>query len=350
MVLDQALLDFLPQGAIQLAGQEVAAFNRGALAWFPLLTIGGRAPEELLGLAQSGAEAASLSLQGRTCLVSCRRQRDSILFLLCQGEEGLPLTSGQLDGVLYQLRQQLGDICFTVPILFSYLKKEEEQVRLNEVNRRLYQMIRLTENLDFLREGEEDFVPVAMDLVLLCNQVTQETSSLLGELGITLSFYTDCPVLMIQGSPGLLRRMLLGLIANSAQAAPGGQISLRLGRLDQRAIITMSDSGQLAENRSLPQLLTGQSEGVIPGPGQGAGLGLAVVRRIVELHEGSLLVRRGVSGGLETTIALPKGEPGLGLSVKSPAIERGGGLSPLLVELSPVLPPRFFQEESLPED
>lgn len=80
----------------------------------------------------------------------------------------------------------------------------------------------------------------------------------------------------------------------------------------------------------------------------GLGLGLRAARRAAQLHDGALVLENRETGGVRAVLSLPikKGEGGL---LKSPAMgyDLAGGFSPVLVELSGVLPSRTFLPQSL---
>ena len=97
------------------------------------------------------------------------------------------------------------------------------------------------------------------------------------------------------------------------------------------------------EEGSLDALFSsGQPEGQIPNPQDGAGMGLAIARHIVSLHGGALLLEER-QGGLFAVVSLPTGPLSPSLTVRTPRVEENGGISPVLMELSDVLPLSIFQ-------
>ena len=108
-----------------------------------------------------------------------------------------------------------------------------------------------------------------------------------------------------------------------------------------------SNSGSTPDDGQLSALLEGASPHLLPEPGEGAGMGLPIIRHIVALHGGTLLLERREPGGLAATVSLPTGPLSMDLTLSTPAPERSGGLSPLLVELSDVLPSSLYQPEDI---
>ena len=139
--------------------------------------------------------------------------------------------------------------------------------------------------------------------------------------------------------------MLLGLISNSVQTMRGGVVLLSLRRQGDRAVLSLTDSGERPSDRQVAALLQQDTDQAIPQPGQGAGLGLSVVRHIAALHRGTMLVEWGEKAPV-ILISLPAGAQER-LAVRTPEVQQDGGLSPLLVELSDVLPPQLFGQEGL---
>lgn len=184
-----------------------------------------------------------------------------------------------------------------------------------------------------------------MDLAGLCRQTMEEASAVLEGLGVFPRFDSPLSSLIVSGDLQLLRRMLLELISNAVRAGARGTIRLTLKKQGRRAALSLSADGATATQRQLCSMLQQDSCQSIPAPESGAGLGLSVVRRILDLHGGAMLTELGQSSSfLFLPIAAPES-----LS-KEPApipLQTDGGLSPLLAALADVLPADLFRLDDL---
>ncbi len=110
--------------------------------------------------------------------------------------------------------------------------------------------------------------------------------------------------------------LLQNLISNAVQYTPrGGQIQVVLENEGLNVLVLrVRDSGP-----GVPPALRSKlfERFFRQGPGQGAGLGLSIVARIVELHNGSIALRDSPLGGLEVCVRVPRSEPLTGYG-KSP--------------------------------
>ena len=216
------------------------------------------------------------------------------------------------------------------------------------LSKSFHRMFRLVSNLDYMRASAAQegglFRPVTMDLAGLCRQLAQDAGGLLARAGTQLAYESDTLSVLISGDPQLLQKLLLELISNSVRAAPGGRIVLQLRRLGNRAALSAPTARR--SGAELASMLQQDSDQNLPLPGQGAGLGLPIARHIVSLHQGTLLVEWG-GAAPPVLVSLPAGRPEPRVSVQTPPPCRDGGLSPLMVELSDVLPAELFGLEGL---
>ena len=342
----QALLDTFPEGVVQLRSGAVAAVNAMARHYLPQLEPGQPCPEALL-LPRSGPMGAGTFAAGPAVYTySCAAARGEQTVLFRPAPQ-TALTQRQLEGVIYQLRTLLGEVLAEVGPATA---APETPVAADAFSKSFHRLFRLVGNLEYMQQaaGAEGvlFRPVTMDLDGLCRHVVQQAYSLLREVGVELEYEPAQTGLLIPGDPELLQRLLLGLIANAARAAGGGRVTLSLRRQGGRALAAVSDNGPLPDAKQIAAIFQQGGGEDLPLPGQGAGLGLPIARHIVALHKGSLLVEWGQSAP-SVVLSLPTGPLDGRVSVHTPAIQRDGGLDPVLTELSDLLPPRLFGLEGL---
>ena len=106
----------------------------------------------------------------------------------------------------------------------------------------------------------------------------------------------------IQTDPTMIRRALTNLVNNALQAMPeGGVLELDAFKTEQAAIITVSDTGIGIPEEIKPRLFTP----LVTTKAKGQGLGLAVVKRLVEALGGAITFESKKGTGTKFTITLP---------------------------------------------
>lgn len=99
-----------------------------------------------------------------------------------------------------------------------------------------------------------------------------------------------------------IRQVLVNLLENAAWAAGGGRVQARVAQEAGQLVYTVRDQGPGFSEEDLPRIF----EPFVTGRTDGTGLGLAVARRIVELHGGTITARNHPQGGAELRVALPR--------------------------------------------
>jgi signal transduction histidine kinase len=109
----------------------------------------------------------------------------------------------------------------------------------------------------------------------------------------------------------LIRRALENLISNAIRFTPeGGLISVRAERFGDTVCLSVADSGSGILTEDIDRIFEFRYRGKVQGdPNRcgSLGLGLALVRRVVELHHGDVVARNLELGGAEFVISLPAG-------------------------------------------
>lgn len=110
-------------------------------------------------------------------------------------------------------------------------------------------------------------------------------------------------------NPGLMRLVLRNLMANALAYGPAdANVVVRISDSDEplALIIDVCDEGAGFPPDLLPRLFTRGARGHHVNNPRGHGLGLYIVRRIMEMHEGSVEVRQGVPGGTTMRLVIPQ--------------------------------------------
>ena len=340
--LIQSLLDALPESAVLIRGGLVAASNERARQYLPQLVPGAPLPDCIV-LPEEGESGTGVFTAGSAVYsYSCKSGPEGWMLSFRPSPRQAALKDWQMEGALAQLRTLLGDVLAEVGAAPGGTPAE--------FNKTFHRLFRLMNNLELIQlaAGEEgvSFHPVTMDLAGLCRDVVRDAGDLLREAGIVLEYRSRESGLLIPGDPELLRKLLLDLISNAARAVGEGRIDMTLRRSGSWAVVSVSNVGAAPTRRQLDALLQEDREGTLPLPGQGAGLGLPIARHIAALHRGKLLVQGG-GQALGVLVSLPTGPLDSRSSVRAPVVQRDGGLDPVLMELSDVLPARLFGLEGL---
>ena len=127
--------------------------------------------------------------------------------------------------------------------------------------------------------------------------------------GIRLQTLLDSRIGPVRGDPNRLQQVMWNLLANAIKFTPkGGRVTLSLERVDSQIEITVDDSGIGIDAEFLPFVFDRfrQADAGIGRRYGGLGLGLSIVKSLVELHGGTVRVNSpGRDRGATFTVALP---------------------------------------------
>ncbi|WP_437645643.1 PAS domain-containing protein [Sorangium sp. So ce362] len=113
----------------------------------------------------------------------------------------------------------------------------------------------------------------------------------------------------MSGDPDRLQQVMWNLLSNAVKFTPkGGRVTVRVGRSDSQVMIAVADNGKGIVRSLLPYVFDRfrQGDSSPTRAHGGLGLGLAIVRHLVELHGGTVEAEsRGEGGGATFTVTLP---------------------------------------------
>ena len=125
---------------------------------------------------------------------------------------------------------------------------------------------------------------------------------------IEISTHVEAPDTIVKADVERLQQVLWNLLANAVKFTPAsGAIDVYLEKHDSLAEIRIEDSGPGIPEQFLPHIFErfSQADGSITRKHGGLGLGLAIVRHLVELHGGTVSASNRKNGGAVLTVQLP---------------------------------------------
>lgn len=152
------------------------------------------------------------------------------------------------------------------------------------------------------RSQLHDFAPV--DLAEVVHQALHEALPLTGPERRVQLAVVDAPVTVI-GDALLLREALKNLLDNAVKYAPDGPLQIALTVDGNDAVLTVADHGPGIAAADAGRVFERFARGE-HAPAGGAGLGLPIVKRVIDGHGGHVDLSNRPQGGLVATIRLPR--------------------------------------------
>jgi len=236
----------------------------------------------------------------------------------------------------HELRSPLGAILTWVTLLRSGRVDEARSAHaLEAIERNTRLQVKLIEDLlDVSRiiSGKMRLEMALVDLEAVVEAALDSVRPAAAARGVVLRAFPGAGVGQVSGDAGRLQQVVWNLLSNAVKFTPkSGHVEVHLEAANSQAQIRVVDSGRGIDPAFLPHIFerfrqadssTTRSEG-------GLGLGLAIVRHLVELHGGAVEAEsRGLGEGATFTVRLPlpavrgEGRPGeRGTTIHGKAID-----------------------------
>lgn len=242
----------------------------------------------------------------------------------------------------HELRNPLAPVRAALYLLERAPAGSDTARRAQEViGRQVGHMTHLVDDLldvSRIARGRIELRRAPLDLAEVARRVVEDHRAPFAERGVGLELVDPSTPLPVLGDETRLSQAIANLLGNALKfTPPGGRASVRLGADPARreATVDVVDTGQGIAPEVLPSLFEpfAQADRSLDRSLGGLGLGLVLVKSLVELHGGSVAVASGgVGQGATFTLRLPLRS---GLTAPSPAPrpeERAGSRRVLVIE------------------
>ena len=257
------------------------------------------------------------SIKGALCLVSDITDRKRMEMQLFQQAEELQKAGQRKDEFLamlaHELRNPLAPLANTLQIIRMQIKGNIlVEDSLDIAGRQIQHMTRLLEDLfdvSRITRGIVELRKKVFDLNTVVEHATRAAIPVFESLRHVVSISLPSDPLRIDGDPTRLEQVVTNLLNNAAKyTEPGGRITVTLSRERDQAVLRVRDSG-IGITPEMQQIIFDlfvQADHSLDRARGGLGIGLTLVRSLVELHGGRISVSSSGPGeGTEFTVSIP---------------------------------------------
>lgn len=212
-----------------------------------------------------------------------------------------------------------------INVIFSALQMEEVLLKnysgknsysdkfkyIKMMKQNCYRLLRLIDNLIDITKIDNDYLninEINQDIVSLIENVTLSVANYISSKGISITFDTDVEEKIIAHDPEKMERIILNLLSNAVKFTPRkGKISVRIEEHTSHIFIRVKDTGKGIPDNKLDSIFERfvQVDKSLKRTHEGSGIGLSIVKSLVELHGGKISVISKEGEGTEFIIHIP---------------------------------------------
>lgn len=225
-------------------------------------------------------------------------------------------TAGEVLRILgHELRSPVAAIVSLLQAVeVGHVKNPENTLKMvGRARKRAEELLPLVNDvmeLGNLTAADKSSLNETVSMLSVCAGVHELLELMFSEKGISfsLSVPPDSPYLPVRGRESFLRRVVQNLCVNAFKYnKPGGSISLRVFQEGKSVVVVVADTGVGIPASDLPHVFSFLYRGrqAKRNPDGGLGLGLSMVKQIVEVHGGGISVESEEGKGTVVTVRLP---------------------------------------------
>ena len=218
--------------------------------------------------------------------------------------------------ISHELRTPLNVIYCSQQMLGATLEKKEQcdqqmNKYLKMIKQNSYRLLRLIGNLIDITKIDASSFDVKLvntDIIKLVEDITLSVAGFVENKGLTFTFDTTIEEKLICCDPDKIERIVLNLLSNAVKfTEKGGSIFVNIYTEDESVCISVKDTG-IGIPEEMKYLIFDRFIQVDKSTSkkcEGSGIGLALVKSLVEMHQGTIQVNSEIGQGSEFIIKLP---------------------------------------------
>lgn len=168
---------------------------------------------------------------------------------------------------------------------------------INSIKQNSYRLLRIINNLIDMTRIDTGFYEIQLgnyDFIKIIEDITMLVMDYIKEKNINIVFDTDIEELVIACDHDKIEHVILNLLSNAIKYTPkGGEIIVYIKYKKDKVIVSVKDNGVGISKDKLGLIFEkfGQANYCLTRPCEGSGIGLSLVKSLIELHGGNVYVK-----------------------------------------------------------
>jgi PAS domain S-box-containing protein len=238
--------------------------------------------------------------------------------LLNESREYNKLINEFFVNISHEVRTPLNVILGAIQVMEVYSCKGEDffdkdkfSRYLKSIKQNCFRLLRLINNMIDLSKAGAGFLEPTMkngDIISTVEDIVQSVAEYIKDKGVGLVFDTEIEEKHMAFDPDKMERIILNLLSNSTKfTRPGDKISVLIYDKGNNISISVKDTGIGIPEEKLKSVFERfvQVDKSLTRNHEGSGIGLSLVKSLVELQGGTIGVRSAIGEGTEFIISLP---------------------------------------------
>ena len=263
-------------------------------------------------LVESLAATAAIAIENTRLFAEEERRATELARALAQQRDLDRLKSEFIQNVSHELRTPLAIAHGYAELLnngeLGQLQPEQQE-SVAIIARRVRTLIQMMNDMAAVLDAESQALQqVSVSPATMVSEILEAFESTAGQAGLTLSAEIAPDLPLILGNPAHLRQVVDNLLGNAAKFTPaGGAVTVRLRQHGDNIVLEVTDTGIGIPPDQVDRIFDRfyQVDGSMSRRYGGTGLGLSLVKEIVEAHAGAVSVESAPGKGSTFTVRLP---------------------------------------------
>ncbi|MBK1813928.1 HAMP domain-containing histidine kinase [Clostridium sp. YIM B02505] len=250
-------------------------------------------------------------------LMDLKNQVENKKMMLEEAYEVDKLKNEFIVNISHELRTPINVLYSSIQLIeHTDIKNNEESVKnyLSSMKVNVRRLIKLINNFIYISAIDTGYMKLKMgnyDIVEFIESLTLSTVDTANEKNIELIFDTDFEEHMIAFDSEKIERIMLNLLSNAFKyTKAGGHIEVVLSEEDQYVVISVKDDGEGIpkdmQGKIFDRFVRGTTS--LVRENEGSGIGLSLVKELVDMHDGKILLESKVGEGSTFRVYLPNKE------------------------------------------